>query len=32
MLELTEEIILVSLLPQWQANVKGVYWALKNKE
>jgi CDP-diacylglycerol--glycerol-3-phosphate 3-phosphatidyltransferase len=32
MLELTEEIILVSLLPQWQANVKGIYWVLKNKE
>ncbi len=32
MLELTEEIILVRLLPQWQANVKGIYWALKNKE
>ena len=32
MLELTEEIILVNLLPQWQANVKGIYWVLKNKE
>ena len=32
MLELTEEIILVRMLPQWKANVKGVYWALKNKE
>ena len=32
MLELTEEIILVNLLPQWQANVKGIYWALKNKK
>lgn len=32
MLELTEEIILIGLLPQWQANVKGVYWVLKNKE
>lgn len=29
MLELTEEIILVNLLPKWQANVKGIYWALK---
>ena len=29
MLELTEEIILVSLIPQWQANVKGIYWVLK---
>ena len=32
MLELAEEIILVRMLPQWKANVKGVYWALKNKE
>jgi CDP-diacylglycerol--glycerol-3-phosphate 3-phosphatidyltransferase len=32
MLELTEEVILVKLLPQWKANVKGVYWVLKNKE
>ena len=32
MLELTEEIILVNLLPQWKANVKGIYWVLKNKE
>jgi CDP-diacylglycerol--glycerol-3-phosphate 3-phosphatidyltransferase len=32
MLELAEEIILVNLLPEWQANVKGVYWVLKNKE
>lgn len=32
MVELIEEIILVSLLPEWQANVKGIYWALKNKE
>jgi len=29
MLELIEEIILVGMLPQWQANVKGIYWALK---
>ena len=32
MLELAEEIILVNLLPQWQANVKGIYWVLRNKE
>jgi len=32
MLELTEEIILIGLLPKWQANVKGIYWVLKNKE
>jgi len=29
MLELTEEIILVNSLPQWKANVKGIYWVLK---
>ncbi|HEX3168336.1 MAG TPA: CDP-alcohol phosphatidyltransferase family protein [Chitinophagaceae bacterium] len=29
MLELTEEIILIRLLPKWQANVKGIYWVLK---
>ena len=32
MLELIEEIILVGMLPQWQANVKGIYWILKSKE
>ena len=31
MLELTEEIILVSMLRQWKANVKGLYWVLKEK-
>jgi CDP-diacylglycerol--glycerol-3-phosphate 3-phosphatidyltransferase len=31
MLELVEEIILVSMLPRWQANVKGVYWVMKKK-
>jgi phosphatidylglycerophosphate synthase len=28
-LELIEEIILVSVLPKWKANVKGLYWVLK---
>lgn len=28
---LCEEILLVILLPRWQANVHGLYWALKNK-
>ncbi len=28
-LELLEEIILVRLLPAWQTNVKGIYWALQ---
>jgi CDP-diacylglycerol--glycerol-3-phosphate 3-phosphatidyltransferase len=32
MLELTEEIILVNLLPQWKTNVKGIFWVLKNNE
>lgn len=32
MLELIEEIILVSLLRKWKANVKGIYWALKKKK
>ena len=32
MLELTEEIIIVNSLPQWKANVKGIYWVLKNKD
>jgi CDP-diacylglycerol--glycerol-3-phosphate 3-phosphatidyltransferase len=31
LMDLTEEILLVFLLPQWQANVKGVYWVLKNR-
>jgi phosphatidylglycerophosphate synthase len=30
LLQLIEEIILVHLLPQWQTNVKGLYWVLKN--
>lgn len=28
-IELVEEIILVMLLPKWQANVKGIYWVRK---
>lgn len=31
-LDLLEEIILVLLLPRWQANVKGLYWVLRKKE
>lgn len=31
-LELLEEIILVILLPEWKANVKGLYWVLKSKD
>lgn len=30
-LQLTEEIIIVGLLPKWETNVKGLYWVLKNK-
>ena len=30
-LELIEEIILVGLLKHWKANVKGIYWVLKEK-
>lgn len=30
-LDLVEEIILIFLLPKWQANVKGIYWVLKQK-
>lgn len=31
-LELIEEIILISLLPEWEANVKGLYWVIKKKK
>jgi phosphatidylglycerophosphate synthase len=31
MLDLTEEIILVLILPRWQADVKGLYRVIKNK-
>ncbi|HET9277616.1 MAG TPA: CDP-alcohol phosphatidyltransferase family protein [Flavitalea sp.] len=31
-LELIEEIILVKLLPNWETNVKGIYWVLKKKK
>ncbi len=32
MLELIEEIILVYLLPEWKANVRGLYWALTKRK
>jgi CDP-diacylglycerol--glycerol-3-phosphate 3-phosphatidyltransferase len=32
MLQLIEEIILVSLLTEWKANVKGLYWLIKKKK
>ena len=28
-IDLVEEIILVMILPQWEVNVKGLYWAIK---
>lgn len=31
-IELIEEIILVALLPRWEANVKGLFWVLKRKK
>jgi CDP-diacylglycerol--glycerol-3-phosphate 3-phosphatidyltransferase len=31
-LELIEETILISLLPEWEANVKGLYWVIKKKK
>lgn len=31
-LELTEETIMVALLPNWETNVKGIYWVLKKKK
>lgn len=31
-LELIEEIVLVSLLRDWETNVKGIYWVLKRKK
>lgn len=30
-IDLLEEIILVLMLPQWEANVKGLYWVMKKK-
>ena len=30
-LDLIEEIILVSLLPEWETDVKGLYWVRKRK-
>lgn len=30
-LDLLEEIVLMMILPEWKANVKGLYWVLKTK-
>ena len=32
LLELVEEIILIRLLPEWETNVGGLYWALRKKK
>jgi CDP-diacylglycerol--glycerol-3-phosphate 3-phosphatidyltransferase len=31
-IDLIEEIILISMLPKWQSDVKGVYWVLRKKK
>lgn len=31
-IDLAEEIVLVLLLPQWAANVKGLFWVLRKKD
>lgn len=31
LLDLSEEIVLVFILPKWKTNVKGLYWVLKGK-
>lgn len=31
-LDLIEEIILVLVLPRWEANVKGLYWVVRRKK
>lgn len=30
-IELVEELVLVILLPEWKANVKGLYWVLRSR-
>jgi phosphatidylglycerophosphate synthase len=30
-LDLSEEILLVLMLPKWKENVKGIYWVMNNK-
>lgn len=32
LLELLEEIVITSILPDWRTNVKGLYWVLKRKK
>ncbi|TAL57173.1 MAG: CDP-alcohol phosphatidyltransferase family protein [Bacteroidetes bacterium] len=31
-IELTEEIILVFIFPEWKINIKGLYWLFKSKK
>lgn len=31
-IDLVEEIIIVGMLPNWEVNVKGIYWILKRKK
>lgn len=31
-LETLEEIVIIFLLPEWETNVKGVYWVIKGKK
>ncbi len=31
-LNLIEEIIMILMLPKWEANVKGIYWIMKRKK
>jgi CDP-diacylglycerol--glycerol-3-phosphate 3-phosphatidyltransferase len=32
LLELMEEILLIILLPEWQTDVKGLYWVLRKRK
>lgn len=31
-IELLEELIITHFLPEWESNVKGIYWVMKRKE
>ena len=31
-LQLIEEIVLIFLLPEWKANIKGIYWVLRQNK
>lgn len=31
-IELIEELIIVSILPKWSTNVRGLFWVLKNRQ